>query len=316
MAYLRDPDHFVNGRDMLTEAGGRYLERREIMNIFSQNLRKLYPGIDVSAIKKEQDKYKTMRTCNYKGCNKAFSDGRSLMAHRKAEHPNADGKKHDHSHRQYTCPAKGCHRKKKSKGFPTLLALREHQVKMEHWGSGLFHGVDGTTPCDAINGPEDFEQPQETAGAEPDLPEDTNMHSSSHGLGEAIHIDPSTPQQASHHHPQASLSIPLSVPQHPLPNDHPLMPLITHGVVNALPPQSPTDFNDMEQDTTDPNLMPIDPAMHPPRQPQHHAGSQGGHMSSSMPQTPEDPHQRQAMFERYQQLQEELGRLRGVLFTP
>ena len=67
MAYLRDPDHFVDGRDMLTEAGGKYLERREIMNIFSQHLRKLYPGIDVSAIKKEQDKYKSMKTCKPRG---------------------------------------------------------------------------------------------------------------------------------------------------------------------------------------------------------------------------------------------------------
>jgi len=40
-------------------------------------------GIAVSAIKKEQDKYKLLKTCNFKGCNCSFADGKALMAHSK-----------------------------------------------------------------------------------------------------------------------------------------------------------------------------------------------------------------------------------------
>ena len=147
MAYLRDPAHYINGRDMLNEAGGKYLERREIMNVFAQHLRKSHPGLDVTTVKKEQEKYRAVKMCNFKGCNRAFPDARTLAAHRKAEHA---GRKHDHSSKMYTCPCKGCHRKKRSKGFVSITALREHQVKAQHWGEGTFHGEDGPVPCPAV----------------------------------------------------------------------------------------------------------------------------------------------------------------------
>src|ERR1700753_2716497 len=142
MAYLRDPAHFHNGRDMLNEAGGRYLERREVMNIITQNLRKLYPGIDISVIKKEQEKYQAIKMCNAKGCNMSFSDYKSLLAHRKTAHAGAE-RTQNYSHRKYTCPQKGCHRKKKSKGLVSITSLREHQIKLKHWGQGTFHGENG-----------------------------------------------------------------------------------------------------------------------------------------------------------------------------
>jgi len=303
MAYLRDPEHFVDGRDMLTEAGGRFLERREIMNIFSQNLRKLYPGIDVSAIKKEQDKYKSMRTCNYKGCNRSFVDGKTLMAHRKADHP-PDSRKADNTHRKYTCPTKGCHRKKKSKGFPTLLALREHQVKMEHWGSGMHHGEDGVTPCDPVNGPEDVDMDQAEAvdGAHPD---ETLVHSTNSGPTSASNAASAALQQVAEQEQSVSLSVPQQPLPQSLPSDHPLMPLITHGGVTGV---------SVVPASQDPNFMPIDPAMQETRP--HHGVSAG--LPPSMPDTPmsSDPEQRQAMFERYQQLQDEMTRLRGILFNP
>jgi hypothetical protein len=192
MAYLRDPTHWVNGRDMLNEAGGKFLERREIMNIFSQNLRKIYPGLDISVVKKEQEKYKQVKMCNFKGCNQAFPDAKALAAHRKIAHAE---KRHDHSHRIYTCPEKGCHRKKKSKGFMTLIAMREHQVKSQHFGTGLFHGDEGPTEClpitdadtlDGLRAEEDLQDQEAALGAiEGDavqalsnLPQAVNMQSS------------------------------------------------------------------------------------------------------------------------------------------
>jgi hypothetical protein len=149
MAYLRDPAHFHNGRDMLNEAGGRYLERREVMNIITQNLRKLYPGIDISVIKREQEKYKAVKMCNAKGCNQSFSDYKSLLAHRKNAHIGLE-KTQNYSHRKYTCPQKGCHRKKKSKGLVSVTSLREHQIKLKHYGQGTFHSPDGPVLCEEV----------------------------------------------------------------------------------------------------------------------------------------------------------------------
>jgi len=144
---LRDPEHFINCKDMLTEAGGKYLERREIINVFTQALRKAYPGLDVTELKKQQDKYKSMKTCNFKGCNRAFADSKELTAHRKQEHQET---KHDHSDKLYTCPCKTCHRRKRSKGFETLNQLREHQIRMKHWGSGMYHGDGGPRAVAAV----------------------------------------------------------------------------------------------------------------------------------------------------------------------
>jgi hypothetical protein len=148
LAYLRDPEHYINGKDMLTEAGGKYLERREIINVFTQTLRKAYPGLDVTELKKQQDKYKSMKTCNFKGCNRAFADSKELTAHRKQAHAE---RRHDHSDKLYTCPCKNCHRRKRSKGFETLNQLREHQLRMQHWGSGIFHGDGGPRTVDAVS---------------------------------------------------------------------------------------------------------------------------------------------------------------------
>ncbi|KAF2672195.1 hypothetical protein BT63DRAFT_452692 [Microthyrium microscopicum] len=308
MAYLRDPDHFVNGRDMLTEAGGKYLERREIMNIFSQHLRKLYPGIDVSSIKKEQDKYKAMKTCNFKGCNRSFPDGKALMAHRKVDHPASEGRQHDHSHRKYTCPQKGCHRKKKSKGFPSLLALHEHQIKMEHWGSGSHHTEEGPVPCPPIIEGETYGDMQAMAGAAED--EDTTMMDSQSQVDNSGLAD--TPSQ-SH----------LSVPQQPLPGtDNSLLPLLAAHGVQSMVSQS--------------NMMPIDPAMHsqplPARSPRPRAiapkpANPQTSVSPSMPSNiqPDLPASNQAsnsagqsltdaekaiMMERYWAMQAEMDRMK------
>lgn len=52
--------------------------------------------------------------------------------------------KHDHSSKMYTCPKKECHRHKRSKGFATVIALREHMLRMKHWGMAIYHGdIDG-----------------------------------------------------------------------------------------------------------------------------------------------------------------------------
>ncbi|KAF2497059.1 hypothetical protein BU16DRAFT_560372 [Lophium mytilinum] len=136
LAYLRDTAHQPDGRDLLKEAGGLYLSRQEVQNIMNGALKKAYPGQDISEVKKQMDKYKTYTTCNFKGCDApAFPDIKSLMDHRKAVH---GLKSHDHSDKVYSCPDKSCWRRKKSKGFATLLGLEEH-LREKH-GNGVLDG--------------------------------------------------------------------------------------------------------------------------------------------------------------------------------
>ncbi|KAE9977990.1 hypothetical protein BLS_000987 [Venturia inaequalis] len=152
LAYLKDTSNAPSTNpDLLTEAGGRYLERREIINIFAQHLKKAYPNLDASQLKKQKEKYEGVKTCNFKGCNLSFSDGKALVKHRKEAH---EEKKHDHSGRLYMCPCKTCHRRKKSKGFPSSTALHEHQLRMQHYGPGVFQGQDGVQ---YIEGPTEAE---------------------------------------------------------------------------------------------------------------------------------------------------------------
>jgi hypothetical protein len=132
LAFLRDTSAQDATKDILRDAGGLYLSRQEVQNITNSALKKAYPGQDVSAVKKQMDKYKNYTTCNFKGCNAAaFPDIKALMDHRKQTH---GLKSHDHSDKLYACPDKGCWRRKKSKGFATLLGLEEH-VREKH-GSG------------------------------------------------------------------------------------------------------------------------------------------------------------------------------------
>lgn len=51
LAYLRDNAHNVNGKDLLKEAGGHYINRNEVSNIINRALRTAYPGQDVTEIK-------------------------------------------------------------------------------------------------------------------------------------------------------------------------------------------------------------------------------------------------------------------------
>lgn len=152
LAYLKDTSNAPSTNpELLTEAGGKYLERREIINIFAQHLRKAYPNLDASQLKKQKEKYEGVKTCNFKGCNLSFADGKALVKHRKEAH---EEKKHDHSQRLYMCPCKTCHRRKKSKGFPSRTALREHQLRMQHYGPGVFQGPDG---IQYVDGPSESE---------------------------------------------------------------------------------------------------------------------------------------------------------------
>ncbi|KAF2816405.1 uncharacterized protein BDZ99DRAFT_135581 [Mytilinidion resinicola] len=153
LAYLRDTAHQADGRDLLKEAGGLYLSRQEVQNIMNGALKKAYPGQDISEVKKQMDKYKTYTTCNFKGCDApAFPDIKSLMDHRKAVH---GLKSHDHSDKVYSCPDKSCWRRKKSKGFATLLGLEEHMREKHSNGA-----IDGDLTA---NGNDDMDV-DDTAG--------------------------------------------------------------------------------------------------------------------------------------------------------
>lgn len=68
LAYLKDPANApTNVPDILDLAGGKYLERREIINIFAIKLRAAYPGLDQHALKRQREKYEGVKTCNVKG---------------------------------------------------------------------------------------------------------------------------------------------------------------------------------------------------------------------------------------------------------
>lgn len=97
------------------------------------------------------DKYKTYTTCNFKGCNApAFPDIKALMDHRKAVH---GLKNHDHSDKLYACPDKTCWRRKKSKGFATLLGLEEHMREKHGPGSNAEQTMDPQLQSPAMQGP-------------------------------------------------------------------------------------------------------------------------------------------------------------------
>ena len=145
---MKDPANAPPGSpDILDLAGGKYLDRREIINIFAIKLRASYPGLDQHALKRQKEKYEGVKTCAVKGCNRAFPGAKALAQHKKEEH---EQKKHDHSEKMYTCPKKECHRHKRSKGFVTMIALREHMLRMKHWGMATFHGADGVRLVEAV----------------------------------------------------------------------------------------------------------------------------------------------------------------------
>jgi hypothetical protein len=123
----------------ILDAGGLHICRQEVQNILNGALRRAHPGQDVAFVKKQMDKYKKYITCTNKGCNaSAFPDIRALMEHRKQVH---GLRTHDHSDKLYGCPDKTCWRKKKSKGFSTLLSLEEH-VKEKHPERATADGLD------------------------------------------------------------------------------------------------------------------------------------------------------------------------------
>lgn len=295
MAYLRDPAHFHNGRDMLNEAGGKYLERREVMNIITQNLRKLYPGIDISVIKKEQEKYKSMKMCNYKGCNMSFSDYKSLLAHRKTAHVGAE-RTQNYSHRKYTCPQKGCHRKKKSKGLVSITSLREHQIKLKHWGSGTFHTDDGPQLCPEVTEHDRLDNAQEGdahAGAledhDPSMVDDTQLDD-----------DNGHEDTQSHLHLQAQSSLQQAL------SHEALLPLIQ--ATASMASQDP--------------ILNIDPAMQSQPRVSQNASMTMPSMQSSMTSVGVEPslnspslsfEDRQRLIGRYAQLEEEMNNLRNII---
>ncbi|KAF2738900.1 hypothetical protein EJ04DRAFT_6917 [Polyplosphaeria fusca] len=124
LAFLRDTTKEEPHRDILKEAGGLYMSRQEVQNVLNSAWKKAYPGQDIGEVKRQMDKYKNYTTCRHKGCNApAFADVKALMDHSKTVH---GFKSHDHSDKLYACPVKTCWRRKKSKGFATMLSLEEH----------------------------------------------------------------------------------------------------------------------------------------------------------------------------------------------
>jgi len=163
LAFLRDASKAgakegeIGGaaRDILRDAGGLYLTRQEVQNILNGALKKAYPGQDIGEVKRQMDKYRSYTTCNFKGCDAPpFPDIKALMEHRKAVH---GLKTHDHSDKLYACPDKTCWRRKKSKGFATLLGLEEH-MRQKHGGASS--GIDPSTILEAQA------QPSEKVGNE------------------------------------------------------------------------------------------------------------------------------------------------------
>jgi len=292
---------------MLNEAGGRYLERREVMNIITQNLRKLYPGIDISVIKKEQEKYKAVKMCNAKGCNMSFTDYKSLLAHRKTAHVGAE-RTQNYSHRKYTCPQKGCHRKKKSKGLVSVTSLREHQIKLKHWGRGTFHSPDGPVLCPEVT-PEDsleslHEESQAMGGAGDSGDDDESLM----GGSDEQNLE-SQAQQAASRAQASQLHLQSQAQQAQAPMGHEaLLPLIQATASMAS--------ND--------GILHIDPAMQSQPRPsqitnmlmtsmQSSMSGMGTQSSMSGGMMSISEEQRQAALERYRELQAEMDDIRNMM---
>jgi hypothetical protein len=126
-------------RSLLEQAGGLCINRQEVQNVLNAAQRRAHPGQDPSFVKKQMDKYRKLITCTAKGCNAPpFPDNRALMDHRRRDH---GLRTHDHSDKLYGCPEKTCWRRKKSKGFSTLLGLEDH-VKKRHPERIGPHGLD------------------------------------------------------------------------------------------------------------------------------------------------------------------------------
>jgi hypothetical protein len=317
LAYLRDPEHYVNGRDILSEGGGKYLERREIMNIFAQNLKKMYPGLDISHVKKEQEKYRAVKMCNFKGCNLAFPDSKALTKHRKEAHVEM---RHDHSDQLYTCPNKGCHRRKKSKGFLSITALREHQLRMEHWGAGIYHGGEEPTECDPVT--EENAQEMIARAAEA-----AAVLAAANGVQNLDDDEPMSPiQDTSQQTPSRTYT--HATPQQPLPQAPPNHSQRTSIVQQSLHAPDLSMLPLMHDPTSqlssqDQHLMHIDPAIQgqqSPHAPVNHMQAQFQGQLSNVPQssmgndmTSVQQHHQVELIQRYQQLQEELTQLRTVL---
>jgi hypothetical protein len=286
------------------------------MNIFAQNLKKMYPGLDISHVKKEQEKYRAVKMCNFKGCNLAFPDSKALTKHRKEAHVET---KHDHSDKLYTCPNKGCHRRKKSKGFLSITALREHQLRMEHWGAGIYHGGDEPTECEPVTQENAQEMIQRAAEAAAALAAANGEHEGDE--------DPTSPmEQTPQQTPARTYS--QSTPQQPLPQAPP-----THQPRQSIVQQSlhAPDLNMLplmhdpvsQLANQDQHLMHIDPAIQAQQQPHtpvHHmqTGFQG--QLSNTPQSAMDndmaavqQHHQVDLMQRYQQLQEEMNQIRSAL---
>jgi hypothetical protein len=299
MAYLRDPAHFHHGRDMLNEAGGRYLERREVMNIITQNLRKLYPGIDISVIKKEQEKYKAIKMCNAKGCNMSFTDYKSLLAHRKAAHADAQ-RTQNYSHRKYTCPQKGCHRKKKSKGLVSITSLREHQIKLKHYGQGTFHSPNGPELMPEVTENDSLESVREETQAAGGA-DDTMMDVSDDDDEDLEEQAAAATAQSSHMHMQSQAQQTAQAIAH-----ESLLPLIQATASMA---------------SNDP-ILHIDPAMQSQPRASQTASMSMPSMQSSIGSMPTQSsfsngslslESRDAMMERYRQLQQEMEALQSMM---
>ena len=289
LAFLKDPAHHVDGHDLLLEGGGKYLERREILNVFTQTLRKAYPSIDPQAIKEAKDKYQGMKTCNFKGCNMAFPDSKALTQHRKTDH---EEKKHDHSDKLYTCPNKQCHRRKRSKGFSTVQQLREHQTRMKHFGQGVFHGEDGTQAVQAV-----IEADGEDDDID-DIDEDALPTEHSQAQGQIAFGQGSRPQ-ASPHSAMGPVPVSAVMPQH--------MP--TAAAMASMMPLMSGDAGSEEHSHVlmDPNMQLSQP---------HGTQLQGDNDDMAVMA------QRQTIIQRLHQLEmekarmeQEMQRLRGALFV-
>ena len=87
-------------------------------------------------------------TCSVKGCTAPpFSDPKEFKKHRQESH---GFQKHDHSHK-IPCPDRSCGRRKQSRGFVSITALREHQKRFHGIEPPPLDGVEAGSPDDEIN---------------------------------------------------------------------------------------------------------------------------------------------------------------------
>jgi len=173
----------------------------------------------------------------------------------------------------------------------SMIALREHQVKMQHFGSGTFHAEDGTTAeCLPVT---EHDTVDELRAEEDEHDQQANLGAIE---GDAVQALSNLPQSAALGLAQsASFQTPLSpqVPEHTTSE----MRLVSLMQASSAPMHPHND----------PSFLAIDPAM------QSQTTAQAASALETLSESLGAISDRNAMVARYRELQREMDALKSMI---